>query len=62
MSDGLIHAVNPDSPPSNADVVDLGNVTLLPGFIDMHVHVLVRDAMLYRPDVLGENGANAVLR
>ena len=62
VSDGLIRAVNPDSPPSNADVVDLGNVTLLPGFIDMHVHVLVRDATSYRPDVLGENGANAVLR
>ena len=28
----------------------------------MHVHVLVRDATSYRPDVLGENGANAVLR
>jgi imidazolonepropionase-like amidohydrolase len=62
VSDGLIHAVKPASPPANADVVDLGNVTLLPGFIDMHVHVLVRDATSYRPDVLGENGANAVLR
>jgi hypothetical protein len=28
----------------------------------MHVHLLVRDATSYRPDVLGENGANAVLR
>jgi imidazolonepropionase-like amidohydrolase len=62
VSDGLIQAVNPASPPSSVDVVDLGNVTLLPGFIDMHVHVLVRDATSYRPDVLGENGANAVLR
>jgi imidazolonepropionase-like amidohydrolase len=62
VSDGRIQAVNPASPPSTADVVDLGNVTLLPGFIDMHVHVLLRDATSYRPDVLGENGANAVLR
>jgi imidazolonepropionase-like amidohydrolase len=62
VSAGLIQAVNPASPPSNVEVVDLGNVTLLPGFIDMHVHVLVRDATSYRPDVLGENGANAVLR
>ena len=62
VSDGVIEAVNPATPPSNADVVDLGNVTLLPGFIDMHVHVLVRDATSYRPDILGENGANAVLR
>jgi imidazolonepropionase-like amidohydrolase len=62
VSDGLIQAVNPPTPPSNADVVDLGNVTLLPGFIDMHVHVLLRDGTSYRADVLGENGANAVLR
>src|SRR5688500_12326200 len=55
VSDGLIQAVNPASPPSNADVLDLGNVTLLPGFIDAHVHLLVRDATSYRPDVLGEN-------
>ena len=62
VSDGLIQAVNPAAPPPSADIVDLGNVTLLPGFIDMHVHVLVRDATSYRPDVLGENGSNAVLR
>ena len=62
VSGGLIQAVNPASPPPNADIVDLGNVTLLPGFIDMHVHVLVRDATSYRPDVLGENSSNAVLR
>ena len=62
VSDGLIQAVNPATPPANADVVDLGNVTLLPGFIDMHVHVLVRDGTSYRPDVLGETGSDAVLR
>lgn len=62
VSEGLIQAVNPASPPANADVVDLGNVTLLPGFIDMHVHVLLRDGTSYRPDVLGETGSDAVLR
>ena len=30
VSDGLIHAVNPASLPSNADVLDLGNVTPAP--------------------------------
>jgi len=34
-----ITAVNPTSPPSNARTVDLGNVTLLPGFIDAHTHL-----------------------
>jgi imidazolonepropionase-like amidohydrolase len=29
--------------PDGAEVVDLGNVTLLPGLIDLHTHVLLRD-------------------
>jgi imidazolonepropionase-like amidohydrolase len=37
-------------------------VTLLPGFIDMHVHTLIRDATSYRADILAETGADAVMR
>jgi imidazolonepropionase-like amidohydrolase len=59
---GTIEAVNPASPPPDAAVIDLGDVTLLPGFIDMHVHVLVRDAGSYRADIVGETGPDAVLR
>lgn len=57
-----IQAVNPASPPREGAVVDLGDVTLLPGFIDMHVHVLIREGNGYRADILGETGADAVLR
>jgi imidazolonepropionase-like amidohydrolase len=39
--------------PSGAKVIDLGNVTLLPGFIDAHTHLIGR--VLGDPD--GENGA-----
>ena len=59
---GTIEAVNPASPPPDAAVIDLGDVTLLPGFIDVHVHVLVRDAGSYRADIVGETGPDAVLR
>lgn len=34
-----ISAVNPASLPSGAQTIDLGDVTLLPGFIDLHTHL-----------------------
>lgn len=34
-----IAAINPDDLPEDAHVMDLGDVTLLPGFIDAHTHL-----------------------
>src|SRR6266851_4217953 len=34
-----IAAISPASIPADARVVDLGDVTLLPGFIDAHIHL-----------------------
>jgi imidazolonepropionase-like amidohydrolase len=34
-----IEAVNPGSVPSDADEVDLGEATLVPGFMDLHTHL-----------------------
>ena len=62
VNGGIIEAVNPAGPTPNFPVIDLGDVTLLPGFIDTHVHMLLRGAASYRPDILGETGADAVLR
>ncbi len=60
--DSYISAVNPATLPAGAPIVDLGNVTLLPGFIDMHVHLLLESATRYRVDVISETPADAVLR
>ncbi len=45
VTDNKITAVGPaDSvkPPANAKVIELGDVTLLPGFIDAHTHLIGR--------------------
>lgn len=34
-----IVAVNPAQPPAGAQTIDLGDVTLLPGLLDMHTHL-----------------------
>ena len=54
VANGYIAAVNPATPPAGASVIDLGDTTLLPGFIDMHVHVLADAASLARTS-LGKN-------
>jgi imidazolonepropionase-like amidohydrolase len=43
--------------PPGTQVIDLGNVTLLPGFIDAHTHVtfVMKEGNVYRND--GANGA-----
>lgn len=39
VENGRITAVNPSSVPSGGHQIDLGDVTLLPGFIDAHTHL-----------------------
>lgn len=61
VSGTTISAINPAALPADARVIDLGDATLLPGFIDMHVHILL-DGARYRSDIVYESGADAVLR
>ena len=49
VEDGLITAINPSTLPADAKEIDLGDLTLLPGLIDAHVHLngqLSRDSQL----------------
>ena len=39
IEDGRIKSVGSGEIPEDADIIDLGNLTLLPGLIDMHVHL-----------------------
>jgi imidazolonepropionase-like amidohydrolase len=39
VRDGIIESINPKNLPTDLETVELGNSTLLPGFIDMHSHV-----------------------
>ena len=39
IEDERIVAVNPASVPEDAEILDLGDVTLLPGLLDTHVHL-----------------------
>jgi len=39
VGDKIVSVGSGAAPPANADVIDLGDATLLPGFIDAHVHL-----------------------
>ena len=39
VRDGRIESVNPKTIPGDIEIIDLGDRTLLPGFMDMHSHV-----------------------
>ncbi len=62
IADSYISAVNPATLPAAAPIVDLGNAALLPGFIDMRVHSLLKSATRFCLDVIAETPAEAVSR
>jgi imidazolonepropionase-like amidohydrolase len=39
IRDGLIESVNPPDLPADAQLVELGDHTLMPGLLDMHTHI-----------------------
>ena len=61
IKDQLIVAINPPVVPDHVTRIDLREMTLLPGFMDAHVHLAISDSH-FRETVLTENGASAALR
>ena len=55
VTDGKIAAIGENDAPSGAEVIDLAGATLLPGFIDVHIHGSAGiDVMDATPDQLAE--------
>src|ERR1017187_7134000 len=53
VTDGKIVAVGPSSPiPAGAETIDLGDATLLPGFMDAHTHLSDPYTLDYRQEEL----------
>src|SRR5690242_7574092 len=59
---GIIKAINPASVPDSVMVINLPNKILLPGFIDMHVHIDMNLGQGYVFQPMTENPAKAALR
>ncbi|TGD73358.1 amidohydrolase family protein [Mangrovimicrobium sediminis] len=53
--------INPTAVPGDAIKIDLPGMTLLPGFMDAHVHLTISDAQFHKT-MLTENSASAALR
>lgn len=58
---GRITAVNPSSTPEDAHTMDLGDVTLLPGFIDLHTHLVSQIGPTSFTDAVTQTLADATL-
>jgi imidazolonepropionase-like amidohydrolase len=56
VKDGVIAAAGPAAPiPAGAEVVDLGDATLLPGFMDAHTHVTFDFSGDWRQDYVNDH-------
>ena len=61
VEDDKIVDINPATVPTDATTIDLPGMTLLPGFMDAHVHLTISDSQ-FRKTLLTENSASAALR
>ena len=59
---GLIKSVNPKTIPDSAEIIDLGDQILLPGLMDMHVHLEINLDPGYSFQPVTENVSDRTLR
>lgn len=59
---GLIQAVNSKIIPDSAEIIDLGDQVLLPGLMDMHVHLDMNMDQNYTFQAVTENASDRTLR
>ena len=59
---GIITAINPKKLPKDATVIDLGTQILLPGLMDMHVHLNMDFIPNYTSLLVTDNAAMSALR
>ncbi|WP_298236804.1 amidohydrolase family protein [uncultured Algibacter sp.] len=62
IENNFISAINPVSLPSNTEIIDLSDKFLLPGLMDMHVHLDLDFIKNYQFLSVTESGSDAVLR
>jgi len=62
IQDGVIAAINPLTLPTDAEEIDLGDNILLPGFMDMHVHLDLDFGPNAFQIVVTESGSKGALR
>lgn len=62
IENGLIKEINPKTIPDGTEVIDLGSKTILPGLMDMHVHLEMNLDPGYNFQPVTENASKRVLR
>ncbi|MBW0160809.1 MAG: amidohydrolase family protein [Sediminibacterium sp. Gen4] len=62
IENGLIKEINPKTIPEGAAIIDLGSKTILPGLMDMHVHLEINLDPGYNFHPVTENASKRVLR
>mgnify|MGYP003637020107 CR=1 FL=1 len=58
----FIKSINPSSIPDNVEVIDLSGQILLPGLMDMHVHLDIDFVNNYQYQLVTESGSKQTLR